>query len=184
MTTLPVVVMKSLFQDCAVAVDRRRTAAIREESCGEPDVLHVLERRAGNVAAIAFVAIDVRTVVEHGDAVADQLDMAEFLGRDAGDQAVERAQLVFAAKVEALEHVVSERRHLAVFAAEQFLQRCSGIRVGGFGGGSSVCSWSTRMNMIKFPSFVEDQLTSTGRHCSQISGNHETSLPDWNGLLQ
>ena len=89
----------------------------------------VFEGRAGNVAAVALVAVVVRAVVEHGDAIADQLDMAEFLGGDRRDQAVERTQLVLAAEIEALEQVVPERGHLAVFAAEQFLERGSGIGV-------------------------------------------------------
>ena len=89
----------------------------------------VLEGRAGNVAAVLLVAVVVRAVVQHRDAVADQLDMAELLGGDRGDQAVERPELALAAEIEALEHVVPERGHLAVLAAEQFLQRGGGIRV-------------------------------------------------------
>ena len=55
--------------------------------------------------------------------------MPELLGRDAGYQAVEGAQLGLAAEIEALEHVVAERRHLTVLATQQLLQgRCS-IRV-------------------------------------------------------
>ena len=126
---MPVVVTKSLFQDCAVAVHRRRAAAVRQEGRREADVLHVLEGRVGDVAAVLVVAVVVRAVVQHGDAVADQLDMAELFGGDAGDQAVERPQLALAAEVEALEHVVPERRHLAVLAAQQFLESGGGVRI-------------------------------------------------------
>ena len=71
----------------------------------------------------------VGAVVEHGHAIADQLDMAELFGGDAGDQTVEGAQLRLAAEIEALEHVVVERRHLAVLAAQQLLQRGGGVGI-------------------------------------------------------
>jgi len=47
------------------------------------------------------------------DAVGQQLDMAELLRRDGGDQAVERLQLALVEEVEALEEVVIQRGHLA-----------------------------------------------------------------------
>ena len=43
------------------------------------------------------------------DAVGQQLDMAELLRRDGGDQAVERLQLALVEEVEALEEVVIQR---------------------------------------------------------------------------
>ena len=118
-----------LVPRCAVAVDRRGAAAVRKEGRGEADILHVLEGRIGDVAAILLVAVIVGTVVEHGDAIADQLDMAELFGGDAGDQAVERPELGLAAKIEALEHVVVEGRHLAILAAQQFLEGSGGVRI-------------------------------------------------------
>jgi hypothetical protein len=46
------------------------------------------------------------------------------------DQSIVLAQLVAAAEVERLVHVVHERRHLAEAPAEQFLDRRSGVRIG------------------------------------------------------
>jgi len=111
---LPVLVTKSLFR-------RRQT-----------DILHGLVGRAGDVPAVGLVTVVVRPVVQHGDAVADQLDVAQFLGGDAGHQFVERAQLRLAAEVEALKHVVPERGHLAVLAAQQLLQRRASVGVFSF----------------------------------------------------
>ena len=113
----------------AVAVHRHGAAAIRQERAGQADVLHRLERRFGDVHVLLRVA---RAVVQHRDAVGDQLHMPQFLGRDAGDQAVERPQLAFAAEVEALEHVVAQGGHLAVFAPEQLLQGRCRIGIGLF----------------------------------------------------
>ena len=55
--------------------------------------------------------------------------MPKLFRRDGGDQIVEGAQLVLAAEVEALEHVVSERGHLTVLAAQQFLESGGGIGI-------------------------------------------------------
>ena len=97
-----------------------------EKGGGEADVLHGVERRIADVGAAGLIA--VRAVVEHGDAIGDELDVSDLLGGDAGDDVIDRAQLGFAPKIEALVHVVVERGHLAVFAAEQLLQR--GTRIG------------------------------------------------------
>ena len=103
---------------------------MRGEARGGADVLHHLHRRAADVAAIRGIGVrHSGPLFEHGDAVAHQLDMAELLGGDAGDQAVEGAQLRLAAGVEALEQVVPERGHLAVLAAEQLLQRGGGVGI-------------------------------------------------------
>ena len=59
--------------------------------------------------------------------------MAQLFGGDAGDQAVERLELGFAAEVEALEQVIAEGRHLAVFAAQQLLKCCRSIGISLFG---------------------------------------------------
>lgn len=91
----------------AIAVDWGRSAAIGEKGCGQPHVGHVGEGRARNVPAIPQIAVgDIGPVGQHRNAVRHELDMAELLGRDARDQAVEGAQLLLAAKIEALEHVV------------------------------------------------------------------------------
>ncbi len=75
----------------------------------------------------------VRAVRDHGDAVGHEFDMAEFLRRDRGDQAVERPKLVLRAEVEALEHVVPEGGHLAVLAPEELLQGGGGVGIGPLG---------------------------------------------------
>ena len=67
----------------AVAVHRLRAAARREESRGEADVLHRHEGRPGDVGTAGLIAVG--TVVQHRHPVGDQLDVAELLGRDAGD---------------------------------------------------------------------------------------------------
>ena len=59
----------------------------------------------------------------------DQLDVAELLGRDVRDQRVVLAELVAAAEVERLVHVVHERRHLAEAPAEQLLHGRRRVRV-------------------------------------------------------
>ena len=118
-----------------VRVDRNRAPRMAIERGGRTDVLHRLERRVGNVAAKGLVpAGHVRAVVQHGHAIADQLDMAQFLGRDRSDQAIERAKLAFAAEIEALEHVVAQRGHLAILAAKQLLQGGAGVRILSLGG--------------------------------------------------
>src|SRR5690606_3574299 len=87
-------------------------------------------RRFGDITPVAHVALGlVGTIVEHGNAIADELHVGQFLGRDRGDQTVEGAQLVLRAEVEALEHVVAERRHFPVLAAEKLLESSSGIGV-------------------------------------------------------
>ena len=125
MITLPVVVTNVPFQGRPLLSTGHGSAAI-EKGGGEADVLHGIERRIADVGAAGLIA--VRAVVEHGDAVGDELDVSDLLGGDAGDDVIDRAQLGFAPKIEALVHVVVERGHLAVFAAEH-LQRgtCIGI---------------------------------------------------------
>ena len=59
--------------------------------------------------------------------------MAQLFGRDAGHKAVKRLQLRFAAKIEALIHVIIEGRHLAILTTQQFLQRGGGVRIGFLG---------------------------------------------------
>jgi hypothetical protein len=113
----------------AVAVDRHGASATGQEGCGQADVLHVLEGRARNIAAILLVTVIVGAVVQHGDAIADQLHMAKLLRRDGGDQAVEGPQLALAAEVEALEHVVPEGGHFSILAAQEFLEGCGSVRV-------------------------------------------------------
>ena len=61
--------------------------------------------------------------------------MAQFLGGDGGNEAVEGLEVVLGAEVEALEHVVPEGRHLAILAAQEFLEGCRGIGVLALGGG-------------------------------------------------
>src|SRR3954465_14724249 len=84
------------------------------------DTLRALEGCIVYGAAVLFVSVIVGSIVQHGDTVADELHVPKLFRRDGGDQIVEGAQLVLAAEVEALEHVVSERGHLTVLAAQQF----------------------------------------------------------------
>ena len=72
-----------------VAVYGHRAARTGQESGRKTDVFHALPRRAGNVSAIAFVTIwDVRSVVQHRHAIANEFDVAEFFGCDARHQAI------------------------------------------------------------------------------------------------
>lgn len=74
-----------------IAVNGRGATAIRQERRSQPHVGHVSERRTGDVSAVAGITVFlVRAVGEHGDAVADQLDMA---------QAVEGPQLLHAVEI-------------------------------------------------------------------------------------
>ena len=111
---------------CAIAVHRHGAAGARQERRCEPDVLHILERRAAEIDVLGRIT---GTIVQHRDAIADEFHMAEFFCRDGRHQAVERTQLRLAAKIEALEHVIVQGGHFAVLAAEQFLQGRAGIRI-------------------------------------------------------
>jgi hypothetical protein len=55
--------------------------------------------------------------------MADEFDVSIFFRGDVCDEVVERLHLVAAAKVEGVEGVVHECRHLAEFNAEQLLNR-------------------------------------------------------------
>ena len=57
--------------------------------------------------------------------------MPKLFHEDRRNEAVERTELCLVAEVEALKHVVSERRHLAVLPAEQLLKggRCIRVRL-------------------------------------------------------
>jgi hypothetical protein len=117
----------------AIAVNGHRTATTREEGCSKTNVFHVLERRAGNIAAISLVAVGhVRSIVEHRYAVADKFDVAEFFRGDAGDKTIEGSQLLLRAEIEALEHVVPKCRHLTVFTPEKVLKGSGCVRIGTF----------------------------------------------------
>lgn len=57
----------------AIAVDRHRATAAGQKTGSKPDVSHVFERRPGDITAVTFVTVrDIRTIVQHGDAVADE----------------------------------------------------------------------------------------------------------------
>ena len=61
-----------------------------------------------------------------------QLDVAELVGRDVGDEVVERTHLGSAAKIERLKRVAHARRHFPELAAEQFLHGRGRVRRGVF----------------------------------------------------
>ena len=67
----------------------------------------------------------------------DELDVAELLGRDVGDQVVERPGVLAIAEVERLERVVHERGHLAEAPPMQLLDEPRPAGSGSEGGGSS-----------------------------------------------
>ncbi len=90
----------------AVAVHGHGAAAIGKERSSQPDVLHVLEGRAGDVGIRLGVA---RSIVQQTHAGADQFDVAEFLRSYVGYQTVKGPELGLAAEIEALKHVVPER---------------------------------------------------------------------------
>jgi hypothetical protein len=89
-------------------------------------VLEALQRRVRDV--LAALGAGEQAVDDGGD----ELDVAVLLGRDVGDQVVERLDLLAAAEVERLVRVVHQRRHLAEAAAEQLLHvsRGGGIGIG------------------------------------------------------
>ena len=107
----------------AHGVDRQRRLAAGDEVIVIARVRRVLERRVGRVGPARR-----RAGQQHVDRVADELDVAVLLGRDVGDQVVERPHLVAAAEVERLKRVVHQRGHLAELAAEQFLHGGRGVR--------------------------------------------------------
>jgi hypothetical protein len=67
--------------------------------------------------------------------VRHELDVAELLRGDGRHEVIEGPELALGLEVEALEHVVPERGHLAVLAAQEFLERGGGVGVLLFGSG-------------------------------------------------
>ncbi len=98
--------------------------ATGDEVLGVADVLD-----AGEVAQLARLALG-RAGEHRVDRRRDQLDVAELLRGDARHQVIERARALAVAEVERLVGVVHERRHLAVLAAQQLLDRGRADRIG------------------------------------------------------
>jgi hypothetical protein len=61
--------------------------------------------------------------------------MAELLGRDGRNEAIEGAQLAPAAEIEALEHVVPKCRHLSLLATQEFLESRGSVGIRPLGRG-------------------------------------------------
>ena len=103
----------------AVGVDRQHTLAALE---------HVMR------IALREHLLTVRVSEHRADRGTDGLDVPVLLGRDVGDEVVERPQLFAAAEVERLERVVHQRRHLAEAAAHQLLDGhgAGGVRIAGW----------------------------------------------------
>jgi hypothetical protein len=115
-----------------VGVLRQRALSTREEVVRVPDPLHGGQRVLGHERAGAPVGGRRGAGQHRVDRGRDELDVAELLGSDVGDQVVERARALTPAEIERLERVVQERGHLAEASAHELLNgRGAGrIRVG------------------------------------------------------
>ena len=89
--TLPVVVTKSLFHERPLESIGTAPPACDRKPAGRA-AFFISSKGAPVMSAppVSF-AFEVRAVGQHGDAVADQLDMTKLLGGDGGDEAVEGA---------------------------------------------------------------------------------------------
>jgi hypothetical protein len=110
-----------------VAVHRHRAAAVGKKGSRKPNVGHVAKGRIGDVRFGLRIAW---SVIQQTDAGAYELDVSKFLRRNACYQTVEGTKFRFAAKIEALEHVISKGRHFSILSAEELLQRGRLVRVG------------------------------------------------------
>ena len=143
--TLPVVVMKSLFQETPLALTGVAPPAFERnaEQGGYP----AWPQRALETSPF-FGARFVRTVVQHRDAVADEFDMRQLLRRNGRHQAVERPKLLLAAEVETLEHVVPEVDISPYLPPSSSCRAAAAFGSCFLGGGNSVISLSTRINIV------------------------------------
>jgi len=103
----------------AVGIDRRSAPAIGKERRSEADVFHGFEGRFGNIATCSHIALRLfGTVIQHRNAITDELDMRQLFGGNRRDEAVKRTKLVLAAEIEALEHIIAECGHFSIFATQ------------------------------------------------------------------
>lgn len=80
----------------------------------------------------------------------DQLHVAKLFRGDRGDQMVEGLELGFRAVIEALEHVVPSVDISPSFPPISSRRAAAALGSAFLGGGSSVWSLSTRMNILRF----------------------------------
>jgi hypothetical protein len=113
-----------------VAVPRLPHRVLHHGGCAAGEELLAVAAVREPFQRAAFAGFAVAGAGQHRvDRGRDELDVAELLGGDRGDQVIERPGALAVAKVERLIGVVHKGRHLAELSAEQLLNYRGSIGV-------------------------------------------------------
>ena len=149
--------------------------------CGLPTPCRLLERVpgqgpfsvGGGVASVSMVLI----------VFGDQLDVAELLGGDVGDQVIERTGALMVTEVERLERVVQERRRLPTFrpAAPGPRQRPQDPDPTAAAAGRSGCD--RRGESSRFDTFprITSSATLPVARAIETGTSHQSPVPELDG---